>query len=686
MKNRSKHCLRGVLIPTGLLAPLLLATSIQAKESVDDYIDLPLADLLSMEVTSVSKKKQQLNEVAAAVFVITEEDIRRSGVTSIPEALRMAPGIQVGRIDSNKWAITSRGLDNQFSNMLLVMIDGRTVYNSAFSGVYWDVQDTLLEDIERIEVIRGPGATIWGANAVNGVINIITKQAQETVGGLLSAGAGNEEKAFAGVRYGVETDNGIAARFYMKYNDRDGSYAPNTGGDAGDSWQSLRGGFRIDGQTSEADSWTLHGDVYQADENQRLNLWKDPADPANIIYAPFYLDANKPDAIDSSGWNILGKWDRQLSPDSNASLQIYIDQTKRSEGIVSQQQDTIDLDFQHQYQGFEGHDIIWGLGYRRISDEFDNSFVATFLPDHRTLDLYNAYVQDELELTPDTLRLTFGSKFEHNDYTGMEVQPNARLVWLPNETSTLWGSISRAVRTPSRLDRDTVFVPLIVPLPPDYAPVVIHILGSDEFEAEELIAYETGYRVQPRSNLSLDLALFYNDYDMLQSFEPTDPANPPSDLRFDNEMTGYSYGLELSLDWRPLEWWRLQTNYSFLELTTSPTRDSTDRSGTSSLGEHSYPKHQASLRSMMDLGNDIKLDLWVYYVDDLRKTSYSFDIPTPAYTSLNARLAWYPLRGLELSVVGQNLLDDHHLEFMGESLLSPTEVERSAYAQIRLEF
>jgi iron complex outermembrane receptor protein len=669
-----------------LMILLLSASTVHAHETVDHYMDMPLADLLSMEVTSVARKKQRLNEVAAAIFVITQEDIRRSGATSIPEALRMAPGIQVGRIDANKWAITSRGFDNQFSNMLLVLIDGRTVYSTAFSGVYWDVQDALLEDIERIEIIRGPGATVWGANAVNGVINIITKQAGQTQGGLISAGAGNEETAFAGIRYGIETDNGITARIYMKYNDRDGSYAPDTGGDAGDDWQSLRGGFRIDSQAGEADSWTLHGDIYQSDENQRLNLWEDPADPANAVYAPFYRAENTADSIDSSGWNVLGKWDHLLSEDSNITLQAYIDHTKRSEGFLGQEQDTIDLDFQHQYRGFEGHEIIWGLEYRRVRDNFDNTFVASFLPDQQALDLYSAFLQDELQLIPDTLRLTLGAKFEHNDFTGWEVQPNARLVWLPNDKNTLWGSISRAVRTPSRLERDTQFVPLIAPLPPTFEPAVIYLLGSDDFQSEELLAYEIGYRVQPRANLSLDLALFYNDYDMLQSFESVNALDPIADLIFGNKLTADSYGMELSLDWRPIEWWRLQSNYSFLKMSTTPTRGSSDPDGNNSLDEHSYPKHQFSLRSMMDVGSNITLDVWLYYVHDLKKTSFSVDRQVPAYTSLNARIAWRPVQRLELSVVAQNLLDEHHLEFVGESLLSPTEVERSAYAQIRWDF
>ncbi len=648
-------------------------------------MDMPLADLLSMEVTSVARKKQRLNEVAAAVFVITQEDIQRSGVTSIPEALRMAPGIQVARIDANKWAITSRGFASQFSNKLLVMIDGRTVYTPSFSGVYWDVQDTLLEDIERIEVIRGPGATVWGANAVNGVINIITKSATQTQGGLMIAGAGNEEKTFGSVRYGFETENGISARFYMKYNDRDSSYSPELRDDAGDDWQSLQGGFRVDAQPTETDLWSIQGNVYKADENQLLNLWKDPSDPANGIYAPFFLAPLTPDSIESSGRNLLTKWDHAISDQSSIALQLYYDHTERTEALVNQVHDTLDIDFQHQFLAFKNHAVIWGLGYRNIRDDFDNSFAVSFLPDGETRNLYSLFVQDEIALLPDSLHLTLGSKFEHNDYTGLEVQPNVRLMWLPDAISSLWGSISRAIRTPSRVEYGSRIVSAIAPIPPTFTPVVINSWGTDDFQSEDLTAYEIGYRLQPRENLSLDLALFYNDYDNLQIFEKVVSAIPLSDVVFTNNLTANSYGLELAMDWRPLEWWRLQSNYGFLDIRTTSKSDAIAKDD-ADLNENSSPTHQLSLRSMMDLGNKLSLDLWIYYVDELKKTSFSIDRPVSDYTSLNIRLAWRPVDKLELSVVGQNLLEDHHLEFVGENLIPVAEIERSVHAQIRWDF
>ncbi len=671
------------LLLSSLLSSVLLSAPISAEESLEAYLALDLEDLLSIEVTSVSKKKQRLNEVAAAAYVITQDDIRRSGVTSIPEALRLAPGIQVTKMDSNKWAISSRGFNAQFANKLLVLIDGRSVYTPSYSGVYWEIQDTMLEDIDRIEVIRGPGATVWGANAVNGVINIITKQASETQGGLLVAGAGNEEKALTSLRYGAELGEQTFGRIYLKYNDRDSSFAPSLDEQAGDDWNSLRAGFRVDGVLNASNQWTLQGDIYETDENQILQgVTQDPSDPAN---SPPYSDSNVADNIEASGWNLLGRWERRLSEQSSTTLQVYYDHNERKEMILGQRHDTLDIDFQHQLSPLEGHDIVWGLGFRRIKDEFDNTFPVSLSPDEQTSDLFSAFVQDEIELAPDTLRLTLGSKFEHNDYTGFEIQPSARLLWLPKEGHTLWTSVSRAVRTPSRVEDSASIVPRIIPIgPPPIPPFILTINGNEDFEAEELTAIELGYRVQPAERLSLDLALFYNQYNNLGTFESV----ALTERVFDNKLEATSRGFELAMDWHLLEWWRLQANYSYIELEQEAASDSTDIV-TGPVVEGSTPKHQLSVRSAMDLSNEWSLDLWAYYVDELAASSFSsaqIPIPIPSYTSLNTRLAWRPWKGLELSLVGQNLLQDHHAEFVGETFATLTEVERSVYGMIRFDF
>lgn len=678
-----------------------------ADKSVESYLDMELTDLLSMEVTSVSKKRQRLTDTAAAVFVITQEDIRRSGVTSIPEALRMAPGIQVARMDSNKWAISSRGFNAQFANKLLVMIDGRTVYTPSFSGVYWEIQDTLLEDIDRIEVIRGPGATVWGANAVNGVINIITKQSYETEGGLLVAGGGNEEKGFASLRYGMALGEQTHGRMYVKYNERDSSFAPLLDRSAGDEWQALRAGFRVDGALNAEDSWTLQGDIYDTDQNQIIRkLLLDPRDPANNPPDPAspYLAQNVADTVDASGWNLLGRWERSLSENSTATLQIYYDHTERHEGFAGQTHDTLDVDFQHRFTPMDGHDLVWGLGYRRIDDEFDNTFNVTLKPGSQISHLFSAFVQDEIELAPETLRLTLGSKFEHNDYTSFEVQPSARLLWRPREGHTLWSSVSRAVRTPSRVEDTGSIVTGVVPAPPPpiappgTPPLISSINGTGEYQSEELTALELGYRVQPAETLSLDLALFYNDYRNINTFEgvdfleivnPGDPAGPPLRLptrvEFANKRDATSHGLELAVDWRLREWWRLQANYSYIELSEDAHSDSNDTVSGAIVGGSS-PRHQVSVRSAMDLSNAWSLDLWAYYVDRLAASSFYEPQAVPEYFSLNARVAWRPVENLELSLTGRNLLEGRHAEFIGETFITPTEVERSIYGQIRWDF
>lgn len=669
-----------------IVAAFLLASVVAAQaEEGGDYLDLPLEDLLSMEITSAAKKEQRLKETAASVFVISGEDIHRSGVTSVPEALRLAPGVQVARIDANKWAITTRGFNNQFVNMLLVMVDGRTVYSPTISGTYWDAQGLMLEDIDRIEVIRGPGATLWGANAVNGVINIITRDARETEGGLLVAGAGNEEKGFASLRYGGRIGDAASGRVYVKFADRDSFWLPELEREAGDQWRSMRGGFRLDGDASANASWTFQGDLYELDENQTANYWVDPSDPANAPYAPYYVDPLVSDDIDSSGWNLLGRWNQQLGEDSLAILQVYLDHARRSEAFSTQVHDTLDIDFQHRFSPVPGHDVIWGLNYRHIRDNFDNTFMASIVPDSRSSDLYSFFAQDEIELLPAELRLILGAKFEHNDYTGLEVQPTGRLLWLVDPHMTLWGAVSRAVRTPSRVERSSDIVFQIIPATPQSPAVVVHGYGTDRFDSENLLAYELGMRYQPWDALFADVTVYYHDYDQLETLEQKlSPEGVPY-LEFGNNLEGDSYGLELSVEWQPLEWWRLQLGYSFYKISTSLDADSSFLGSIAPNGL-STPTHQASLRSLMDIGNDLSLDLWIYHAGEIERPAYLREMPVPAYTSMNLRLAWRPVEKLELSLVGRDLFDSRHLEFVGESYLMPTEIERSVYGQLLWRF
>ncbi|MEW8024963.1 MAG: TonB-dependent receptor [Candidatus Thiodiazotropha sp.] len=675
MKYLMVVCMRQMFALLFVLSSIFLIKPVSANESVNSYFDLSLEDLLSVEVTSASKKKQRLNEVASAVYVITNADIRRSGVTSIPEALRLAPGINVARLDANKWAITSRGFNNQFANKLLVLIDGRSVYTPVFSGVYWDVQDTMLEDIDRIEVIRGPGASLWGANAVNGVINIITKPASETQGGMLVAGAGNEEKALVGLRFGSELNASTHGRYYLKFKSSDSFYAPILDEQAGDDWDKIQAGFRFDGQAADTDRWTFQGDVYESDVNQRVDQWKDPSDPANIVFAPTFLSPSSNDEVDVTGWNLLSRWDHIYSNRSSSSLQIYYDHTNRKGVILGQEIDTLDIDFNHRIQFNESHDFLWGLGYRWIDADFSNTFNVMLLDENRAVDIISAFLQDEITLLPGRLLFTLGSKFEHNDFTGFEIQPSARLAWLLSENSTLWGSVSRAVRTPSYAEDDSRVVINII------GPAVFYTNGRDDVVSEELLAYEIGYRIKPKDNISFELAVFYNEYENLQSI-----ANSPSptNLVFGNQLEANAYGLEWVIDWRPLEWWQLSANYSYLRIDGKP--DESLLFNQNEVIEDASPNHQFTLRSSMDLRHRISLDFWLYYVDALETSSILTQLGVPEYTSFNAHLAWQANENLEVSVVGQNLLDDRHREYIGAQNLTQTEVERTIYAKVLWEF
>jgi len=639
-----------------------------------DLTELSLEQLMDIEVTSVSKKPERLCEAAAAIYVITQEDIRRSGATSIPEALRMVPGLEVARIDANEWAITSRGFNGEFANKLLVLIDGRTVYTPLFGGVYWDVQDTMLEDIDRIEIIRGPGATMWGANAVNGVINIITKTAKDTQGGLVSGGAGSEERGFGGLRYGGTLGDSAWYRVYAKYFNRDDS-VDGSGDRTSDEWDMFRGGFRIDWDVSDSDSLTFQGDVYDGDLHETTDI--------AFLTPPALLALDK--SFDVTGANVLARWSHVFSDTSDMAMQVYYDGVERDKFVLDEVRDTVDLDFQHRFALGGRHEIVWGLGYRYTSDDLDGSFTISFDPDSRDDDLVTAFVQDEITLVDDRLKLTVGSKFEHNDYTGFEVQPSVRLLSTPNEWNTLWASVSRAVRTPARTDEDVRINFLVLP-GMDGSTNVMAILGDDDFESEKLTAYEMGYRVQPVENVYLDIATFYNVYDDLLTHEPGTPffeltPAPPHlviPVHFDNRMDGETYGAEVAANWNVTKFWRVAAGLTYLEMELDP--DSSSGNARADATEGSSPQHQFHIRSYLDLPHNVQFDTALYYVDSLPAQDVS------SYVRLDARLGWHPTENLELSVGLQNLLDTEHDEYGLAEGVHPTEAERSVYGKVTWTF
>ena len=642
-----------------------------------DLAKLTIEELMAIEVTSVSKKPERLSEAAAAVYVITQEDIRRSGVTSIPEALRMVPGLQVARMDANKWAITSRGFNGRFARHMLVLIDGRSVYTPLFSGVFWEVQDTLLEDIDRIEVIRGPGGTMWGANAVNGVINIITKNARDTKGGLVVSGIGTEERGFGGVRYGGNTGEKLCYRVYAKGFERDTGVLGD-GTDGHDDWRMGRTGFRADWSMGGKDSLTFQGDYYTGTTGQRVTI--------PILEFPYSKTFDED--VEMSGENLLFRWARTLNQESDLTLQVYYDRTehKEKESVIEDIRDTFDIDFQHRFPLTSRHEIMWGLEYRFTTDDIKSSPSMSVSDDSRDDQLFSAFMQDEITLVPNRLFLTLGAKFERNDYTGVEMQPNARIVYAPAPRHTVWGAVSRAVRTPSRLEHTIRLNHQALPpgfLFPGAPAIFTVIIGDDNYDSEDVLAYEFGYRIQPTDRLSLDFASFYNVYDDLQTVETGMPIFPESIIPITprNKMDGESYGVELTARWKVLDWWCLHASYAYMKLQLHTDADSTD-TVTEVTFEDDIPNHQVSICSLMDLPGNLELDWWIRYVDKV------VDLDVDSYITLDVHLGWNPKESLELSIVGQNLLDNHRLEYGPSTLLNTqvTEVERSVYGKLTWRF
>ena len=642
------------------------AAKASGSAQLEEYLGLALSELLSVEVSLAARRPQQLLDAAAAVHVIGEDDIRRSGAQSIPELLRMVPGVNVARINNSSWAVTARGFNGAFSNKLLVLIDGRSVYTPAFSGVYWDVQDTLIEDIERIEVIRGPGATLWGANAVNGIINVVTKGAEATVGGIAAINTGSQQRINAGMRYGWEIDGG-AARAFVKYFELEPQKARSVLDDAGDQWDAVRGGFRVDRRSVGGDEWTLQGDLYHSRPDQlQLVAGMSPI----------------PDEVRNKGWNVLGRWNRTLDDGSALRLQAYYDHNERDESAFGQRHQTLDVDFQHRFRPASEHELVWGLAYRSVRDDFDNTPFVSIEPSSKTSYQYSFFVQDEMTLVPERLRLIAGAKVGRNEHTGFEVQPSLRLAWHPTETQTAWTAVSRAIRSPSRMERYGRILSNVTPGP---VPLPVFGIGSSQVDSEELIAYEAGYRRVIGEQTSIDVALFYHRYKRIVG---NDFTGYPANVLFDSSMHAKSHGLEIAADWHPSARWELKLAYSAQEISAeavthegAPFPDLLSRDA----AERSTPHHQFSLFSKLELSDDWQLDAWLRHVGEVGANRVAL-IDIPSYTTLDLRVAWQAARDVEISLVGQNLLDPQHPEFVQEALVAPAEIERAVFARVRLDF
>lgn len=653
-----------------------------AQAEMSDFINMSPEELSQILVTSVSKREENAFKAPAAVYVVTGEDIRRSGFTSIPEVMRLVPGMQVAQITSNKWAIGSRAFNDQLATKLLVLIDGRSIYTPLFSGVNWDVHDVLIEDIERIEVIRGPGASLWGANAVNGVINIITKSAKKTQGTQITALYGNEEEGTYTSRYGGKLKNDTFYRIYSKYFKRDDSTLLAGNLDSGDGWSEFQGGFRIDSNELLDNSFTLQGDIYDIGQDRTSTL---PVVTAvNTIGTETVLSNEE-----RNGGNLIFRWNHIYNNGSDSSLQLYYDRIVRDNPTtLFQDRSTYDFDFQHRWDFNDKNEIVWGLGYRYIQDSLGSTFYLSYDPVDRDDELYSAFFQDEVTLISDTLFFTFGSKFEKNDYTSVEFQPNARLSWTPTNKQTLWTAVSRAVRTPNRSEDDISIVVGTFAT----RTGLFRWEGNKEFESEKVIAYEVGYRVQPTYDLYFDAAGFYNDYSDLRSLEPgaifsdtstNFPAHLVLPIEFGgNAGYGESYGFELVSTWDVNDSWTLKPSYSLTKLDLHTKFDSADTS--LEVDEGKNVEHKVTLVSNLNLPNGFELDNSVYYTGDVESSSLQQKISD--YVRFDTRLGWKPVEEVEFSLVGQNLLDDYHQEWFAPLHSVATQVGRSFYGKVTVNF
>jgi iron complex outermembrane receptor protein len=644
-----------------------------------DLSQVSIEDLMNIKVTSVSKKEQKMSQAAAAIFVITQEDIRQSGATNIPDLLRMVPGLDVSQINANSWAVSARGFNEQFTNKLLVLIDGRAVYTPLLGGVNWDTQDVPLEDIDRIEVIRGPGATIWGANAVNGVISIATKRAADTPGALVTAAGGTKGQAQSMVQYGGAIKRKIDYRVFADYLSY-GSLPAVGGGSGEDNWNLLHGGFRADSKFSSSDSLTVQGDLFTGQEGATI-IHIFSIDP------PVVGNLNADNQL--SGGNLLGRWNHTFSSRSDTTFQFYFDNYARTGPEARENRNTIDFDFSHHWYWGARQDVIWGAGYRRTWDKTVGTVDQAFNPPDTNLQLFNFFVQDTFTLRPDRLFLTAGSKIENSYFTSYEVEPSVRLAWTPSNWLTIWSAVSRAGRSPTRRDSGLNAALAAFPDPEGSStPVEVILFGNPRFLPEHVLAYEAGFRAQPNGRLSIDVSSFFNRYDHLESHElgPETFQATPAPARFvipivfGNLLYGTTEGGEISANLRLTDRWTLNPSYAFFEMHLHNKPLSQD---TFSVPEYegSSPQHQARLRSHVDLSHGLSWDASANFISALAVQG------VPSYTRIDTQLRWKFSERAELNLVGQNLLQDHHLESLDQlTLVNSSLITRSAYASFTWRF
>lgn len=642
-----------------------------------DLTEMSLEELMNLEVTSVSKKAEPIMQAPSAVFVITQDDIHRSGATSVPDMLRMVPGVHVGRIDANKWAVSVRGFNGSFANKLLVLIDGRSVYTPLFSGVYWDVQDVVLDDIERIEVIRGPGATLWGANAVNGVINIITKSAPQTQRAQASLNVGNKDRGTATFRFGRALNNEASLRVWVKRTDY-GNHDDVYGRSAEDHWNLLHGGFRLDYNRTERATFTFQGDLYSGQTGQTRIY------PS--LQAPFAVVLGQRGEM--AGSNLLGRWNGRFSERASSTVQVLADYSSRSEGFIDAQLTTFDLDCQQNWLPSQRFELTLGAGVRTVHTEIDSTTYVYATPSADNAEIFSAFVQAKVNLIDDHLSLTGGSKFEHNSYTGYEYQPSVRALWQFSGRTSMWAAVSRAVRTPSIGERiGHVWLGVVPPLTtanPTDMLMTVAIVPSPDFDSEHLLAKEIGMRFNPSPSLWIDATAYANEYDdlILAGFQQTQwtNTNPPMlqlpVLKY-NGGTVKTTGTELVVDWQPMAQIKTQACYTYLyryDDISEGINISSDQLN------FYFPKNMFGIRLLTNPAPWCDMDVWARYIGRLPNT------PADAYTTLDARLAVRPIAGVEVALVGNNLFMQETTQFVPEINTYEVRTPRSYHCTLSWEF
>jgi iron complex outermembrane receptor protein len=630
---------------------------------------LSLEQLGDIEVTTASKEPEQVWQTPAAIYVLTQEDIRRSGATTIPEVLRLVPGVEVARIDSDHWSIGVRGFGSGFSKSVLVLIDGRSVYTPLFAGVYWDVQDTVLEDIERIEVIRGPGGTIWGANAVNGVINIITKNAKDTHGTLASVSGGNLDNGEGEVRQGGGIGNSFDYRFFGKAFTR--GYESHPEDPHYDDWRQQHGGFRMDWNKGSSDNFNVQGDIYRGEDGEITSVG------SFSPIAQVTLAGN--DTV--SGGNVMGRWQHNFAGGNDFQIQAYYDRTDRQAVQYGETRNTFDVDFLYHLKLGSRQTVLWGAGARVSPSHFVQMVPGlNFTANNQTESIYSGFVQDEIQIVKQKLSLTLGSKFEHNSFDGFDAEPSARLLWTPRPRQTFWAAVTRAVRTPSRLDTDLELFEFLGDLPKTTVPAYLEVTGDPTFDSEELLGYEAGYRTLLTSKFYVDFSAFDNQYDDLASYGKGTGSLQTKPITYfllaepyANGIKGSTEGFEIAPKWNPTSWWQLKGSYSYLHLSTEDKPGYTD-TGTVAIYNGSSPHSGIVIQSLFSLPKRFEYDMTYRYVSALPAQA------VPAYGTADVRVGWHT-GDLEFSVDGQNLFQPAHGEF-GNTPGPVVGIRRTVYAKI----